>query len=52
MVIVYLKSGQVVHVERATSVTVEEQATGTVMTLTGAGGGARAAQAASPPARP
>ena len=43
MVIVHLKSGQVVRVERATSVTVEEQATGTVMTLTSAGGGARAA---------
>jgi hypothetical protein len=43
MVIVHLKSGQVVRVERATSVTVEEQATGTLMTLTGAGGGERAA---------
>jgi hypothetical protein len=41
MVIVHLKSGQVVRVERATSVTVEEQALGTVMTLTGAGGGER-----------
>jgi hypothetical protein len=43
MVIVHLKSGQVVRVERATSVTVEEQATGTLMTLTAAGGGPRAA---------
>jgi hypothetical protein len=43
MVIVYLKSGQVVRVEQATAVSVEEQATGTVMTLTGAGGGERAA---------
>jgi hypothetical protein len=43
MVIVHLKSGQVVRVERATSVTVEEEALGTLMTLTGAGGGARQA---------
>ena len=43
MVIVHLKSGQVVRVERATSVTVEEQATGTLMTLTGTGGGEREA---------
>jgi hypothetical protein len=43
MVIVHLKSGHVVRVERATSVTVEEQATGTLMTLTGTGGGVREA---------
>ena len=43
MVVVHLKSGQVVRVERATSVTVEEEATGTLMTLTGTGGGARQA---------
>ena len=43
MVIIHLKSGQVVRVERATSVTVEEQVTGTLMTLTAAGGGVRTA---------
>jgi hypothetical protein len=43
MVIVHLKSGEVVRLERATSVTVEEQALGTVMTLTGTGGGERQA---------
>jgi len=43
MVIVHLKSGEVVRVERATSVTVEEQPTGTLMTLTASGGGEREA---------
>jgi hypothetical protein len=43
MVIVHLKSGQVVRLERATSVTVEEETTGTLMTLTGSGGGERQA---------
>jgi hypothetical protein len=43
MVIVHLKSGQVVPVEGATSITVEEEALGTLMTLTGAGGGERQA---------
>ena len=43
MVIVHLKSGQVVRLERATSVTVEEESTGTLMTLTASGGGAREA---------
>jgi hypothetical protein len=43
MVIVHLKSGEVVRVDRATSVSVEEDALGTVMTLTSSGGGARAA---------
>ena len=43
MVIVHLKSGRVVRVERATSVTVEEEPTGTLMTLTASGGGEREA---------
>jgi hypothetical protein len=43
MVIVYLKSGQVVRLERATSVTVEEEPLGTLMSLTSSGGGARQA---------
>ena len=43
MVIVHLKSGEIVRVERATSVTVEEDPTGTLMTLTGSGGGERQA---------
>jgi hypothetical protein len=43
MVIVHLKSGQVVQLERATSVTVEEDPTGTLMTLTASAGGAREA---------
>jgi hypothetical protein len=43
MVIVHLKSGEVVRVERATSVTVEEDVLGTLMTPTAAGGGERQA---------
>jgi hypothetical protein len=43
MVIVHLKNGQVVQVERATYITVEEEPTGTLMTLTASGGGAREA---------
>jgi hypothetical protein len=43
MVIVHLKSGQVVRLEEATTVTVEEQPLGIVMTLTGTGGGERQA---------
>jgi hypothetical protein len=43
MVIIHLKSGEVVRLDRATSITVEEEALGTLMTLTGSGGGAREA---------
>jgi hypothetical protein len=43
MVIVHLKRGQVVRVEGAASVSVEEEPTGTLMTLTASGGGERQA---------